>query len=417
MRKKLLLSILVLFAVTGCSVVNQIRMRFANDHLAAQWPDKKNDIVLSARYISNKPHVYVEINDQEGFLFLIDSGASITYLMDSPNVAKLNLDKGFDLIATGWGDEEDSTAYQVKVNQLGLSGVSFSDVSMAYLPVAKSPYFARPDEVVIDGVLGHDVLKHFVWRFDKKQNHIEISQSAYQPGISDTAVDFNVSMSKLSIPVEIDLGQGHIINRDVLIDTGSRHFFKLSQTFLDEESIVLDLPSVVGADFGLSGKAVHQRVTLPGIKIGQLYLENIKTNLIETEDPDDLWIIGSAALNQYISVLDYKQNTLFLSQYEDVQFRSQYNLLGLELRKIISGEFVVRYVMPEMATASLDFKAGDLITAINGVKSEDMSEDEWLEISNQPGEYEICRIRSSEQDPTCVQATSKHIEGYSKFNI
>jgi len=388
-------------------------MRFANDDIKPTWAEKTDSIALQTRYISNKPHVYLDINGERDFLFLIDSGASISYLMDSPKVVKLNLERGFDLIASGWGDGEDSRAYQVKVKQLKLSGVDFADVSMAFLPVAKSPYYARPDEVLIDGVLGHDVLKHFVWRFDEKQNRIEISNSHYHADAEDIAVDFKISMSKLSIPVQITLGDERVIDHQVLIDTGSRHYFKLNQTYLDEESISLNLPSVRAADFGLSGRAIHQRVTLPSIKIGELEMQNIKTNLIKTDDADDYWVIGSAALNQYVSVIDYMQNKLYLTRYENKQFRSQYNLLGLELRKIATGEFVVRYVMPDMASAAHDVKVGDLITSINDTQSKDITEDEWLNLSNQPGEHEICRIREPAKEQRCYLATSHHVEGYS----
>ena len=169
---------LIIATLSGCSFVNQIRMRFSNDDLKAEWIDQKDSISLQTRYISNKPHVYIDINGEQGFLFLIDSGASITYLMDSPKVAALDLDRGFDLRASGWGDEDDSKAYQVTAKHLNLSGVGFANVSMAYLPVSTSLYYARPDEVIIDGVLGHDILKHFVWRFNPKQN---VSKSAYRP--------------------------------------------------------------------------------------------------------------------------------------------------------------------------------------------------------------------------------------------
>ncbi|MBT0585985.1 aspartyl protease family protein [Alteromonas oceanisediminis] len=410
---KILVCVLTVVALSGCSVVNQIRMRFENDDLTARWTDKQDTVALPTRYISNKPHVQVAINGEEGFLFLVDSGASITYLMDSPKVANLKLEKGFDLIAAGWGDGDDSTAYQVAVEQLDLSGVSFEGVSMAYLPVSKSPYYERPDEVIIDGVLGHDILKHFVWRFDEKHNQIDISRTAFRPGPNDVAVDFDISMSKLSVPVNIALGGGRVIEHDVLIDTGSRHYFKLNQTYLDEESISLNLPSVEAADFGLSGKAVHQRVTLPGITIGSIHMPNIKTNLIVSDDAEDFWVIGSAALNQYVTVLDYQQNKLFITPYPNHQFSSQFNLLGLELRKITSGHFVVRYIMPDMATAHVDINVGDIITSIGGSASEQLTEDEWLTISDQPGEYEICRLREPDTEQGCFTVVSEPIEGYS----
>mgnify|MGYP001971172063 CR=1 FL=1 len=195
------------------------------------------------------------------------------------------------------------------------------------------------------------------------------------------------------------------------------HFFKISQTYLIDESIVLGLPSVKAADFGLSDRAVHQRVTMPGIEIGGLDLQSIKTKLIETEDVDGFWVIGSATLNHFVSNLDYKQNTLFIKPYENTTFASQYNLLGLELRKIASGEFIVRYVMPDMAAARFDSAEGDVVTSVNGTDAQSISEDKWLNMSIQPGRYELYRERGSGSSPICLTAVSSHIRGYSNVGI
>jgi hypothetical protein len=56
--------------------------------------------------------------------------------------------------------------------------------------------------------------------------------------------------------------------------------------------------------------------------------------------------------------------------------------------------------MPDMPTASHDFIVGELITTINGVKTKNITENKRLDLSNQPGEYEVCRIRQSEQQTT-----------------
>lgn len=88
----------------------------------------------------------------------------------------------------------------------------------------------------------------------------------------------------------------------------------------------------------------------------------------------------------------------------------RYNLLGLELRKIQSGDFVVRYVFPDMASVEFDIKEGDVIRSINALPSTSISHGQWLDITSKKGQYQICRKRDIEK---CFTITSKGIPGYS----
>jgi predicted aspartyl protease len=401
---------LSLLSLTGCNVVNHLKLRYANDDLVASWPQSQIEVDLPTHYLGEKPYVEVSINGQDGFIFLIDTGASITYLMDTPKIASLKLSQGFSFEVGGWGDEQNTQAYQTHLQTLSLSGVSFTEVSSAFVPVSKSLYFLRDDEAVFDGVLGHDILRHFNWKFDKSSNRISIRSESYPDSSKAVAVDIDVFMSKLYIDLEVVIDSDNKFEHEVIIDTGSRHYFKLNQTYLNENDIKLSQKTVTAADFGMSGRAEHQRTTLPEINInGQLY-HNVRTNLIKTDESDEFWVIGSALLNQSVSVIDYQQNKLFIYPFEEQEFRSRYNLLGLEVRKIQSGEFVIRYVMPELATADLDFKVGDLITSIDSVSIKSMTKDKWLALSSTANSYNICRMRDTEQ---CFDVVSKDILGYS----
>lgn len=403
----------LILSLVGCNIANMIKMRYANDDLTPNWPDNVEVLPLPTHYGGEKPYIDITINGTSGFRLLIDTGASITYLPDTPKVRALGLEPGYELAVSGWGDDGSSKAYQSMVNSLELGGVLFNNVNVAVIPTSESLYYLREDEAVFDGVLGHDVLRHFTWTFDKQMNQVSISKAAYSPVEGDIFIPFEVSLSKLEISAEFNMGNGHVVNQPLLIDTGSRHYIKLSQTYVDKEGLNIPGSSVTAADFGLSGRALHQRVTLPSVSLGGHEFENVKTNLIVTDDEDDLWVVGNALLNQFVTIVDYQSDAMYLRPYPNNKFSTRYNLLGMELRKITSGEFVVRYVMPDMAMANLDVKEGDLITAINGTPAAHISQDQWLSLSASPGKYEVCRKREKQ---ICLAANSKHIEGYSRFS-
>ncbi|WP_185964595.1 aspartyl protease family protein [Aliikangiella marina] len=399
-----------ILTTTGCGIINSIKLRNSNDHLKPLWPTGIQTVGIETHYLGEKPYIDVTLNGVDGFKFLVDTGASVTIVMDTPKINALGLTRGYDLAMAGWGEEEKSPAYQTQVDTLSLSGIGFTNVNLAFLPTSTTKYFLDPSEAIYDGVIGHDIMHHFSWLFDKKANRIAISQTPHTPSDEAIEIPFDTFFSKIDIEGKIDFGNGQTISHKIIIDTGSRHYLKVASALIDNEGIVLPGKPITAADFGLSGRDVHQRVTLPSLSLGELKLTNIKTNLIGGDFEDDFSVIGSALLNQFVSVIDYHREKLYLIPYSDQPFKTKYNLLGLELRKLVSGNFIVRFVFPDMVTAHQDFQEGDLITSINGKPSQQISLADWLNLSASPDTYTICRLRQQE---LCVTLTSGQIEGYS----
>lgn len=408
----ILIVLLALFSLAGCSLVNTLRIRNANDDILPTWENDQVSADLKTHYIGAKPYVEVSINGIGGFVFLIDTGASFSILMDTKKVKDLKLTPGYELELHGWGDEEHSPAYQTKVKNISLAEVEFSEVNFAYLPLSTSLYYLAPEELIFDGVLGHDILHHFSWKFDKNTNRISISKNPYQMTGEETQIPFDVSLSKLEIQGVVDFNSDQMVNRELVIDTGSRHYLKINAAYISSENVILPATQITASDFGLSGQTIHQRVTLPNLKLAGMNLNRVKTNIIGKPDgdEDDYWIVGSALLNQFVSIIDYHSSSLYLSPYHGMVFKSQYNLIGLELRKLQSGAFIVRYVFPQLAANEYDIKKGDVISKIDEQPAKDISMEKWLSISNHAGSHQICRTRIAEK---CFVISSKEIKGYS----
>jgi len=413
MTNRLVCLIISIMLLSGCTFVNQLRLRNANDHLEPVWQNDATESFLETNYDGEKPYVYATINGVEGFKFLVDTGASITILQDTAKVKALNLERGYDLAIAGWGDEQDSPVFQSELITLELDNAKFEKVNIAFMPVTETKYYLRKDEAVFDGVLGHDVIKHFNWTFDKRNNQVIINSASLPVPESAFTLPIEIYFSKLYIDSSIDFGKQQQLEHELIIDTGSRHYLKINSLYLEENQYQLPEPSITAVDFGVSGRALHQRITVPKLSLGGLSINNVKANLIKSDDDDDFWIIGSALLNQYISIIDYQTNQLHLIEYPNSEYRTRYNLIGLELRKIISGEFVVRFVFPDIVSDSIDIKEGDLITSIDGIQSKEISLEKWLTITGSGGEHHICRKRI---EIVCSNLTAKQIDGYSRVS-
>lgn len=400
--------VIMLIPLIGCDVMNTVSMKWANNGITPTWLGNQSKAALKVRYIGNKPHVYAKVNGKE-LLFLLDTGASFTILDSTEKVKSLNLTMGDKLAVGGWGDDGATSAHKSHIDHIDFGSFSFQDVNIAYVPIIKSKYYLRADEAVVDGVIGHDLMQHFAWTFDRETETILASATPYVAPVKAQALPFNRFLSKISVNAQADFGDEHKVTEPFIIDTGSRHYVKLSALYVENNKIEVG-PTVTASDFGLSGQMIHTRFTMPELQLGKIKIPSVKTNLVPNVDEDDLWVIGSAIFKNFVTTIDYHTDTLYLEQKRPIVVR--YNLIGLELRKIRSGEFVVRYVMPDLPTANLAINVGDLITKLNGVQAKDITQEHWLDIAGTAAKHTVCWVNENANE-TCHTIQANAIFGYS----
>jgi len=408
--KYFLLTLIATLILSGCSVANLIRMKNANNNIKPEYPmvdARYFEQAMPAFYIGEKPYIKVKANDKEELLFLIDTGASFSMLFDTEKVSKLQLERGYSLEIRGWGEGENSPAYQTLLESVAFGDVSFKEVNLAYIPISTTQYYLTPDEAIFDGVLGHDLLRHFNWMFDKQAGLISLSIAPFASKANDVNMPIDVFFSKLMIPVTVHIDE-KTFKQDVTVDTGSRSYFKFNTAYVKNHDIELPTITIQASDFGLSGETKHTRIRLPELSLGNMKLKGVKTNVLKSDDEDDYWVMGSALMNQFITIIDYQNNVMTFRPYENSTFASRYNLAGLDLRKLKSGMLIVRQVFPDLVAEQRGFKVGSVVTSINNVDTRDISEHDWLEMADKPNTYKFCF-----KTLPCQSITTKHIEGYS----
>lgn len=396
--------------MSGCSVANALRMMNANNDIKPELPiDGSGHFKqrLEAFYIGEKPYIKLKVNNKEELLFLIDTGASFSMMFDTEKVSKLQFERGFSLEIAGWGDGENSPAYQTELSSVAIGNANFKNVKVAFIPISTTPYYLSPGEAIFDGVLGHDLLQHFSWMFDKQANAISLTNTSFVAQPNDVNLPIDTFFSKLSIPLTLHINGKHF-EQDVIIDTGSRHYFKFNTEYVKNHDIQLPSVSIQASDFGLSGEAKHSRIRLPALTLGDLKLKGVKTNVIKTDDEDDYWVVGSALLNQFITIIDYHNQTMAFRPYENTSFTSRFNLAGLDLRKLKNGKLMVRHVYPDLVAFKHAFKAGSIVTSINNVDTKNITEQDWLQMVASPSTFKFCF-----ESLPCNQITTTHIKGYS----
>ncbi|WP_164503646.1 aspartyl protease family protein [Pleionea sediminis] len=392
-------AVLVLLFITGlsgCNFINSVRLLNANDSLEPVWLYKEEIATVNSHYIGEQLFIEASINGQEGYRFLIDTGASIPCLMTTEKVKQLSLVKEYEVEIGGNGNESDSPAFATQIKQVDFGPVRFNNMTFCVVPLETTQYYLRQDEALFDGVIGVQLFDHYPIQINPETNEMVVFKNEYQPHAEDSHVVLESSWGKYYIQAEIELTSDSYQPVEMIVDSGSRNYIKLNKSML--KSLNTSTPRVTAADFGLSGRNVHERALIPGIKVGNQEAKQIRANFIHDDDDDDItYILGNAFLNHFIVTFDVKNESMYFRHGTQLEKLSKFNLIGLQLRKTQSGLFVVRNIIPQLPAARLDFEEGDLISSIGGVPAVDMSLSDWITRSSLEESIEICRIRKSDE--------------------
>lgn len=384
-----LVLLLVLLQLSACGIANHLRLRQANDDLQPKWTSDDAIAQLDAEYHGYKPYIRVRVNHSTELTLLVDTGASFSLLWDTALVRQLDLKPGYPLDVGGFGQQQDSTAFQTELAFVAVGPALFEKVQVALIPMAGTAYFLSPEEATYDGVIGHDLLRHFSWVFDRSAGQISISAKPYLAAPGEQLQAFEISWRKVVVPSSLQLNSKTRIDKELLLDTGSRHYLKINQAYLTNKNIKLDGKLREGADFGMSGRHANQRGKIPELRLNGRSMLSLPVNILPADDEDDWWLVGSGVLMQHRLVLDYLSQRWLLQPLEQQPFQARFNLSGLELRKLTNGRFIVRDNLNQTLQDWLT--AGDEITHINGIDSMAISKLQWLEFSSNPGPLTLCR--------------------------
>ncbi|MEP0357421.1 retropepsin-like aspartic protease [Paraglaciecola sp.] len=398
-------------SIASCGVINKVRLMNENNDLQTIWNEDDTQANPKADFVYAKPYIYGSIDGVNELKFLIDTGSSISMLFDTQKVKRINLKPGYELIVGGYGGHEYSAAYQTEVNKLSIDSLSFKSVDFGYIPVSETGFFIRPDQVGFDGVIGNDILRDLVWHIDRDSNKVTVHKTLPASLLKKSIVwtPFDTFFGKISFKAKITF-EDHILERDIILDTGSRYHMSINDAYFhDNDEKAFPSPSVQSAGYSLSGLATHHKANTPSVEVESLKFMNVVTNIIQ-EDEDDFWTLGSALLSQYEIIVDYPNMQLGFIAREGQSFKSQYNLVGLELRKLQNGNFIVGYSSPDLPSSSLGFEVGSEINLINGVNAQDISVDQWLELASKEGVFQFCLVNTD----TCPEVEVFSIEGFSR---
>ncbi len=174
------------------------------------------------------------------------------------------------------------------------------------------------ESMEIDGIIGDNLLRHFVVRFDSRQKKMILSNSNEPFGLNEAdAVPMKIRQGDPCI--EVNLGNG--IAEIVAFDTGSDELLRLRNTTYERaaEKGVVELlaTGVSGGSMAAHGYAPVQElrsVKIPELSIGRHKMANVRT---ETFDGLPYSVIGVPLTNYGLVTLDYHNELFYFEPFDD----------------------------------------------------------------------------------------------------
>ena len=331
------------------------------------------------KYINNLIILPIAINGSP-LNFIIDSGSQATLLLEQELVDQLKLKNKKQFHIKGLGNNKDVLTIKSTANTLRLKSILLKNIKV-YVPIDADISFASTFGIAIHGMIGYDLLKHFIVKIDYGRKKITFYDPKYYKKAKCRKCEV--------LPMKILKKRPYInINTfpdntplTLLIDTGGGDSIWL----FEAKNKGITIPNKHFEDFlgrGLNGNIYGKRARIEGLKMGKYTIEkpivsypdstalNIKSQQRLGRDGS----IGARILNRFKIILDYPNEQFLFKKNSHFKAPFYYNMSGLSI--VYNGERIVA-AREENISNELDDNDGGA-ASVFAVKIEKVVHFKWV---------------------------------------
>jgi len=378
----LILGIVSLFADTAYEA-EKPEQTAAPIHFAAGAHEATVPVQVYAEHI----FVPVQVNGGERTWFLLDTGANAT-VISKPLAEKAGLAFQWEIGTEGVvGSTGLGMAKNVLLELPGVevptSSVAVVDLSFVQQALGRS----------VDGLLGYDVISHFVVQVDYEHQQVTFFDPAtFVPDQGSAVLPIAFFRNVPQLAARILLPGRAPIEVKCLIDSGAGSLI-LAASFVGANRVlesVGDTIAVPALHFGGESKELAGRIGW--LQFGPYVLRRPVTimwrdarGLLASPDIDAL--IGGEILSRFTIAFDYQNQRILFKPvgYFADPFRADASGLSLRVKSAASGPVEIDNVEPDSAGATAGLQKGDVISAIDGHAASEFDLDKIRKMFQQSG--------------------------------
>ncbi len=302
-----------LFALSGCSSVNTLRLYYANDGSADRWESTNDQIRIS---FEKKDFVTlpVRVNGSDTMKFVLDTGAPAIGLFGTDIIDRIGIDTGRPVAVGGSGYGESPTGSLVEGLTISLGDTHLLDQTAVLIPWSEISFLELDEVPDFQGIIGYDLLKRYVVRLDFDESVLTLYQpDSYEYRGNGEVLPLEMHQRKPYTKAAVTLPDGPDVTVKLHVDLGSRGALSLIPGSLLEITVPADAVRADG--FGLSGRVEGYRGLVEELRLGAHTLEGVATKF-QTRGHATAGgrqgVLGLRVLERFNVIFDYPRNRMIL---------------------------------------------------------------------------------------------------------
>ncbi len=331
--------------------------------------------VIKYRLIHGKMLVPVTIHGKN-YNFIFDTGAPLSISKKIYEDIKPDV-KGEMEISDGSGKVRKMPV--ISLPELELKGITFTDTSGILLH-DESIRMLKCMEA--DGIIGSNMLRNSVIQIDGRSKEIVITDNADKLGLKNVMyqeVKFAPGQSNPHIMVAVE-NRGELLGDMVLIDTGSREFYSMSNEiygYYKSKGFFMKVLAQGNGSFvwGIHGNESSNRHYVLNIPGFNLYKSRYKNVIVQTV-ADDISRIGSKVFEYGKVTIDYRNKQFYYEAYKNVKTDSLSERPWQISPTMKNGKLVVGVIWDKSLEKKIN--PGDEVLGINNMDFQSLSSCELL---------------------------------------
>jgi len=348
----------------------------------------KSSTTVPFDIIKNHVIIRARVNGKE-IRLAVDSGLGVdgACLFGGPEIEGLGLTFVGQASVGGAGEGEMVPAKFSTGNTINLPGLDLTEQTLVVLPPdpARALLFGHED-----GAIGGSLFNHLAVEIDFDMTIMRLSENkdfAYSgPGQKLKITRLSDGAPLLSGSVEINPGAS--IPLDFVVDLGASHALSLNTT--TNENIKIPKGAIESSlGHGIQGEVMGHVGRVAAFRLGGFTLKDVVTSFNQSESLAKLeggqGNVGLGILKRFNIIFDYAHDQIILRPNRQFKKQFEFNMSGIGLRKTEDQRYRVARLVPDSPGAAAGILVNDIVTAINGVPADKVSQDSLEDLLRRKG--------------------------------
>lgn len=347
------------------------RLYLANDWKSARWTGASDSVSMPFRH---RMHVLipVRVNGGPELPFGLDTGAPFPMIVGSPATEDLGIRLGGELRVGGSGSGRAPLSRVARDVSLSVGPVELPGQTGLFMPWQElGVLFDSPEEIYMNGILGHDLLSRYVVEIDFESEMLTLHRpEAWEYRGGGDTLGMTFTQKKPYITAGVWLGSGADVPVKLHLDLGQTSALSLIPG--SRPDIVVPDAAVTSEGWGLSGRVVKQMGRVDELRLGRQHLRDVVCSFPlagHATAGGRQGVIGLGVLSRFRVILDYPGQRMILEETPSTHAPFELDMSGIAF--FPHGEvYSVKRIRRGSPAAQSGLRTGDRLISLDGVPAE-----------------------------------------------